>query len=101
MRHGRVTLEVLNPSGEIQIGHLNAPRLDTLEGKKICNIWMTGMYRGEQFFPILSDLLKKRFPTITVIPYTEFPVGYPTDLEELVRIVKEKGCDAVIGGPAG
>jgi len=46
-------------------------------------------------------LLQKRFPTANIIPHTEFPQGGDRlDSEEMVEIVKSKGCQAIIVGNA-
>jgi hypothetical protein len=98
---GQSTLEVLDPSGSYEVTILHAPRLDTLEGKTICELsdeeWMSW-----RTFPLLRELLTEQYPTLTIIPYEEFPRdgdhGYP-DFEAHPDLLKE--CDAVIVGNAG
>jgi len=43
--------------------------------------------------------LKKRFPDIKFVPYTDLPSGLDNiqDNEEIGDIVAAEGCDAVIG----
>jgi hypothetical protein len=48
-----------------------APRLKTLEGKTICEIWNEG-FRGDESFPIIEKMLKERYPAVKIIRYTEF-----------------------------
>ena len=99
-RAGGVKLEVYNPSGILEVGVLHAPRLSTLDGKTICEL-ANDRWRDYATFSIIRELLQKRLPTAKIIPYTEFPVGsYKIDVDEIAEIVKEQGCDAVIGGNA-
>ena len=91
-----VRLTVVNPSGLTRLPIKNAPRLDTLDGKTIGEIW-NGTFRADATFPIIRKLLKERFPTVKFVPYTEFPVEYPDPIK-IPEAVKAKGCDAVIVG---
>jgi hypothetical protein len=97
-----MTLEVLEPSGTVEPWAKNAPRIGTLEGKTICELW-NGAWRGDEIMPLLRDLLQKRLPTAKIIPYTNFPVGTPqlSDAKLMSKVVKEAGCDAVIAGMSG
>ena len=102
--------EVVSPLGESVIRMMNmAPRLSTLEGKTICEIWNEG-FRGDESFPIIEKMLRERYPAIKLIPYTEFPLAtiaslHPETKEEtlaaLSAAIKKKGCDAVITGNGG
>ncbi|MBI2910288.1 MAG: hypothetical protein HYX92_21810 [Chloroflexi bacterium] len=82
-----------------------APRLSDLKGKTVCEIW-NGLFRGQVSFPIIRELLQKRYPNLKVVPYTEFPmqgvVGQTAGLQERVEaaiaLAIQKGCDAVISG---
>jgi hypothetical protein len=98
---GPVTLEVFNPSGANEVTALHAARLDTLEGKTICEVSNLG-WQSIRTAPYLREVLQNLYPTSTFIPYTEFPtgdIGLPkTNVAELV---KQAGCDAVIVGNAG
>jgi hypothetical protein len=99
---GPVALEVHDPTGAFEVTLLHAARLDTLEGKTICEV-TNGSWEDKRTFPLIEELLKRQFPTIKIIPHTEFPSG--TNVinvqADLGEIVKEKGCDAVIVGNAG
>ena len=99
--------EVVSPLGGLFVEMITmAPRLDTLEGKTIGEIW-NGGFRGDESFPIIEKMLRERYPTVKMIPYTEFPLItiaslHPEDkektLEALRAELKQKGCDAVITG---
>jgi len=99
--------EVVTPRGVSATKMITmAPRLDTLEGKTICMV-SNGLFKHEVTFPVIEDLLKKKYPTAKVIPYTEMPLSHsPGDLSSkattsLMAAMKEKGCNAVIGGNGG
>jgi len=102
-------IKVISPLGgkKVQKGTL-AKKLDTLNGKTVCELW-NGDFKGDFTFPIYRELLKERFPEVRFVPYTEFPYssirGTPAhqrELEErMVALAKEKGCDAVITGNGG
>ena len=99
--------EAVSPLGESAASGIRmAPRLKTLDGKKVALIW-NGGFRGNESFPMIEALLRKRYPTLTVIPYTEFPLVtiaslHPESkakaLEDLRAAIREKGCDAAITG---
>ncbi len=100
--------EVVSPLGEKGAAMLPAaPRLDTLNGKTICEI-TNGGYRSDEVFPFIEELLKKEYPAIKkIIRYTDMPRCDVPDLsvdtraktiEAIIAAIKEKGCDAVIGG---
>lgn len=98
---GQVTLEVYNPSGALKASEQHAPRLDTLNGKTICEL-SNGIWEAERMFPLIREELKKRYPDIRIIPYTEFPVGNDQiDSAEVAKLVQAKGGQAVISGNAG
>jgi hypothetical protein len=102
-------IEVVSPIGSesVERGAL-APRLDSLEGKTICEAWNEG-FKGDYMFPRYRELLKEHYPGVKVIPYTEFPystiAGTPAHQREVSRqiaaLAKEKGCDALITGNGG
>jgi hypothetical protein len=93
-------LEVYNPTGSAELVQLHAPRLDTLAGKTICELW-NGSWGGERTFPVVRELLQKRFPGAKFIPFTEFPVGTEhIDNETTIDRVVRRGCQAVITGNA-
>lgn len=109
--------QVLQPSGELTaVAALIAPRLDSLSGRTICEL-SSNMYNAEISFPIIRELLRKRYPNIKrVIPYTEINKGLPDSTvmtysgnieeqekktEAVVAVAIQKGCDAIIVGNGG
>ncbi|MBI2907317.1 MAG: hypothetical protein HYX92_06665 [Chloroflexi bacterium] len=97
---------LVTPLGKSTVsGHIAAPRLQDLNGKTVGEIW-NGSFRGNVTFPIIRELLKKRYPDIKVIPYTEFPTpGTHGETESIQKaadtaalMAKQRGCDAVITG---
>ena len=99
--------EVVSPLGEPVMKMVTmAPRLETLAGKTIGEIW-NGGFRGDESFPMIERLLRDRYPTVKLIPYSEFPLAtvasfHPEKKQETLAALreklKEKGCDAVITG---
>ena len=103
--------EVVSPRGKAVVTEKQgpAPRLDTLNGKTVCEIW-NGGFGGEISFPIIEKMLGERYPGVKVIPYSEFPLTTVSSLratikEKMFEAVRatlvEKGCDAVITGNGG
>ena len=103
--NGLVTLEVLDPTGASEITQVHAPRLDTLAGKTLCEISQEPdgqSWEARRTFPIIRELLKKKFPTLNIIPYTEFPRSPGSaDIDGGIgKVAREKGCQAFIAGNA-
>lgn len=105
------TLNVVSPIGE----NVNdkaaslAPRLDTLNGKTVCEIW-NGGFKADVMFPIIEQMLRERYPAVRMIPFTEFPtvtiasLGSANKAETLEAVrtaLLAQGCDAVITGNGG
>jgi hypothetical protein len=99
-------LEVFSPEGLSAVNQTDAaPRLTTLDRKRVAEIW-NGVFKGDMTFPIIRELLSKKFPGIEIVPYTEFPHAPASDnparqrelAREIALLVKEKSCDAVISG---
>ena len=98
--------EVVSPVGNSSVEDVsNAPRLDTLAGKTICEISNGDAFRNSWSFPIIREALKKRFPDAKFVPYSEIPmvnveVLNPEKKDKtwaaLRAAYKEKGCQAVI-----
>jgi hypothetical protein len=67
---GPVTLEVLNPRGEIPPPPFFAPsaRVADLAGKKIGIYWI-GKAGGNNFWDVVQEMLKQRYPTAQVLRY--------------------------------
>lgn len=98
--------EVLSPAGGETIKRKTVARsLDGFEGKTICEVW-NGVYKGNDTFPALRELLKQKYPGVKVIPYTEFPSNYGGETlteqraaaQRIALMAKEKGGDALISG---
>lgn len=93
-------LEVFNPCGSTLDANKfqYAPRLSDLNGKTIGEI-SNRIWESDRIFPLIRDLLKKRFPDINFVPYTDLPSGldHIQDNEKIGDIVAAEGCDAVIG----
>jgi hypothetical protein len=99
-------LQVVSPAGlDVVKSGGSAPRIASLDGKTVGEVW-NGVFKGDLTFPLIRKLLQAKYPRLKVIPYTEFPhvpgSDNPTRQRELARhiaaIAKEKGCDAVISG---
>lgn len=63
-----IKLEALNPRGEIEPPPTLVPaaRVTDLAGKKI-GIYWNGKQGGPNFWDVVEELLKKRFPTATIV----------------------------------
>jgi hypothetical protein len=98
---GPVTLNLYNPTGGTEVTQVHAPRLPNLNGKTICEL-SNGTWGDLRTFPLIRELLQRRFPDAKLIPFTEFPVGSEQiDKESTIDMVIKKGCQAVITGNAG
>ena len=91
---GAVTLEVLNPRGEIPPPPFFAPtaRVADLTGKKIGLYWI-GKAGGNNFFDVVEQLLKEKYPTVTVLRYRG-----PFDLGEKRAAEIAKEMDSFVYG---
>jgi hypothetical protein len=93
------SIEVLDPSGTIEISNFYAPRLTSLNGRTICMLSNHG-WESDTMFPIIRNLLQKRYPDVRIIPPGEFPGLMNIEPEVIPKLLKEKGCDGVIIGNA-
>jgi len=106
-KKGLIKLEAFSPLSDLAAIGENAARLDSLNGKTVCEVYTTGDYGGDRTFPVIRELLKKRFPDVKIVPYTEFAIGEPKasprwgPLDQVAAILKDKGCDAVLLGNGG
>ena len=78
-----------------------APRLDTLEGKTVAQLW-DYLFRGDEVFDHLEAGLKERYPSIKFVSWEDFGSTHGADerqiLSDLPRKMETLGVDAVISG---
>ena len=101
-RTSQVSLEVYDPSGTIEITELYAHRLKNLDGKTICEL-SNYSWEYDRTFPMIREVLQRRFRDVKIIPYTEFPDISSIKANvfpQLLRLLREKGCDGIIVGNA-
>ena len=94
-------LSVHNPTGVLETSLFYADRLDTLDGKTVCEL-SNGSWQFDRVFPFVRERLKERYPTVKIIPYQEV-VATRAELEDIDHVAKrlrETGCQAVIAGMA-
>jgi hypothetical protein len=85
-----------------------APRLESLEGKTIGEVY-NHHFKGDQMFVLNRELLKQRYPGVRILPFTELPASFvggdPAThrriAQEVAALAKQKGCDALITGNGG
>lgn len=99
-------LVVVSPLGfEVVKSTGSAPRLTSLAGKTIGEVW-NGVFKGNVTFPFVRRALQQRFPDLKIIPYTEFPHAPHSDnparqkelAEQVIEIARRNNCDALITG---
>ena len=95
--------EVVSPLGRLAepVKHL-APRLDSLEGKTICELKNQDI-AAELTFSLTEELLSRRYPGVKFVSYTKFgdthdTLHEPEVIKALPAKLKEYRCDAVISG---
>jgi ABC-type Fe3+-hydroxamate transport system substrate-binding protein len=99
------TITALNPQGHVKKDKVLAPRLDTLEGKKIA-MWLNStpeqLYagKGAELYDLLEDSLKEKYSNIEIVRYTELPMKYSPQ-DEVVEAIVETQPDAVVAGFGG
>ena len=80
-----------------------APRLATLEGKTVAQLW-DQLFKGDVVFELLAEGLRERFPRIRFVSWRDFGSTHGGEEKEvLARLpqrLKELGVDAVISGMA-
>jgi len=89
-----VTLEVLNPRGEIVLPHtyVPSPRINTLVGKTI-GIYWNGKQGGDNFWDTVQEQLKQKFPGVQIVRYKG-----PFDLGQSKAESIAKECDVFLYG---
>jgi len=95
-----VKLEFHDPSGTLEVSQPFAPRLNTLEGKRI-GIITNDQWQAYRMMPMLKSLLEEDFKNIEVLPIDAYPQGnLMIGTEDTAKIVKKSEVDAVIVGNA-
>lgn len=95
-----VRLEFHDPSGALQTTLAHAPRLASLEGRRI-GLLSNEQWQAHRMLPLLKELLEADFPGIEVLPSETFPQGNASiGTEQTAAQVKNSGVDAVIVGNA-
>ncbi len=94
--------QVVWPRGRRTISSVSlAKRLDTLEGKTVCELW-DWVYRGDEMFPVIEEELAKRYPGIRFVSYEVFGQTYGGDEREVLAAfpdrLRQNKCDAAISG---
>jgi len=89
-------IEFYDPSGSIEVTQAHAPRLATLEGKRIGFV-SNEQWQAFRMLPMLKQMLEEDFPGIEVLPVDAFPQGNALiGSEETAALVKQSGVDGVI-----
>jgi hypothetical protein len=99
------TLTVLNPQGHVKKDKMLAPRLDSLDGKKVA-MWLSAtpdqLYagKGAELYDLLEKKLREDYPNIQIVSYSDLPMKYNPQGEVVDAIVKTQP-DAVVAGFGG
>ena len=101
---GREIYRVVWPRGARTVQATDvAPRLSTLEGKTIGQLW-DDLFRGDEIFPILEEELTRRFPGVRFVRYDTFGSTHGRNeqqvLANLPDMLSRYEVDAVISGMA-
>jgi hypothetical protein len=101
---GREIYRVVWPRGPMTVQAADvAPRLSTLEGKTIGQLW-DDLFRGDEIFPMLEEELARRYPGIRFVRYDVFGSTHGRHeqqvLAELPAKLESLEVDAVISGMA-
>ena len=93
---------VLSPCGPLGVEIWPAaPRLDTLDGKKIAFVW-DYVFRGDDMFPVIERTLTQKFSDISIVSYDEFGSIFGGEEEDVLSKLPAKlqqlGVDGAICG---
>lgn len=95
-----IKLEFHDPSGALEVTQRHAPRLASLEGRRIGFV-SNEQWQAYRMLPMLKEMLEQDFPGITVLPIDAYPQGNALiGTVETAALVKKSGVDAVIVGNA-
>jgi hypothetical protein len=94
--------EVVWPRGKrVKTEGRLAKRLDTLEGKVVCELW-DWVFKGDEMFKVWERELPKRYPGIKFVSWREFGEIHGGNEKEVLAALPQKlekyHCDAVICG---
>ena len=98
-----LTIETLDPCGSVAITQHFVDRLDTLEGKTIAFV-TNDDWESARTFPLIEDLLRAKYPGITIIREDNFARGVndiTKDNNSIAEAMATMGIDGVILGNAG
>lgn len=92
------------PRGELQQRTRSlAPRLESLAGKRVAQLW-DELFKGDVVFDLLEEGLRERYPDIEFVSWREFGSTHGAmekeALDALPRKLRELGVHAVISGMA-
>ena len=86
-----------------QLARELAPRLDTLEGKTVAQLW-DELFKGDVVFELLEEGLRKRYPGIKFVSWRTFGSTHGGNekaaLAALPQKLRDLGVDAVMSGMA-
>lgn len=93
-------LELHDPTGIVEVKQPHAPRLASLQGKRI-GVLTNAQWQAYFALPLLQSLITRDFPDTQVLPIDAFPsgndrIGWPAT----AQLVADSGVDAVIIGNA-
>ncbi len=99
------TLTVLNPQGPVEKVKDLAPRLETLQGKKIA-MWLSATPdqlfagKGAELYDLLEKMLKEQYPDIEIVRYTDLPMKFAPE-KEIMDAITAAAPDGVVAGFGG
>ena len=92
--------EFHDPGGSLSVSQPHAPRIDTLEGKRI-GFLTNDQWQAFRMLPRLQELIAADFPRANILPLDAFPQGNAAiPKETTAELVKLADVDAVIIGNA-
>ena len=92
--------EFHDPSGALSAAQPHAPRIDTLNGKKIGFV-TNDQWQAFRMLPRLRELIAEDYPDAQLLPIDAFPQGNAEiPKEETAALVELAEVDAVIIGNA-